>query len=310
MEQSVQDEYLGTPISFSAPEGEAALLPPDSVQWRVYKNQTALAIGGIVAVLLEFAEPRIRSGVWDHSSYKEDPIGRSKRTGLVAMLSCYGPASTAKTVIGQVNRLHGRVKGQTPDGQPYRALDPLLLDWVAATASYGFLMAYDQFVHPLSDDDKDRYMRDGVNIGRPFGALHGPPSLAAFHDMMAQLEPNFEPHPIIGEFLDIIQSGRAAPNVPKFLHRAIARAAVSLLPPHMRDRLELGAHYRLTWLDRFLLKWIGKISDKRADPDSAPCLSSVRLGLPYDFLYLPPSEQHNLLSRLGTKDSFGASAVA
>ena len=32
-------------------------------------------------------------------------------------------------------------------------LDPLLLDWVAATASYGFLMAYDRFVHPLSDAD-------------------------------------------------------------------------------------------------------------------------------------------------------------
>ena len=79
----MQENYLGTIIDFSSPVGEAALLAPDSVQWRVYKNPIALGIGGIAAVLLEFAEPRIRSGVWDHSTYKADPIGRSRRTGLV-----------------------------------------------------------------------------------------------------------------------------------------------------------------------------------------------------------------------------------
>ena len=77
----MQSEYLGTAIDFAAPVGEPALLAPDSVQWRIYKNPIALGIGGIAAVLLEFAEPRIRSGVWDHSTYKADPIGRSRRTG-------------------------------------------------------------------------------------------------------------------------------------------------------------------------------------------------------------------------------------
>lgn len=98
----MENEYLGTAIDFAAPVGEPALLAPDSVQWRVYKNPIALGIGGIAAVLLEFAEPRIRSGVWDHSTYKVDPIGRSRRTGLVAMLACYGPASRAKAVIDEV----------------------------------------------------------------------------------------------------------------------------------------------------------------------------------------------------------------
>src|SRR3546814_6176421 len=73
------------------------------------------------------------------------------------MLACYGPASAAKEVIGKVNRMHGKVKGETPAGDKYRAMDPLLLDWVAATASYGFLMAYDRFVHPVSEADKDRF---------------------------------------------------------------------------------------------------------------------------------------------------------
>ncbi|WP_447751311.1 oxygenase MpaB family protein [Sphingopyxis fribergensis] len=292
----MQDEYLGTAIDFAAPAGEPALLAPDSVQWRIYKNPIALGIGGIAAVLLEFAEPRIRSGVWDHSTYKADPIGRSRRTGLVAMLACYGPASTAKQVIGQVNRMHGKVKGETPSGDKYRAMDPVLLDWVAATASYGFLMAYDRFVHVLSDADKDRFMRDGDAIGREFGARRTPPTIAAFMGMMDELEPRFEAHPIIFEFLDIIQSGRAAPGVPRFLHRAIARASVSLLPPHIRGKLQLGARYDLTRFDRTALRVAGRLADRHVDRAAPHCQASVRLGLPHDFLFKSPAEQQRLLA--------------
>lgn len=292
----MQENYLGTIIDFAAPAGEAALLAPDSVRWRVYKNKIALGIGGIAAVLLEFAEPRIRSGVWDHSTYKQDPIGRSRRTGTVAMLACYGPASVAKDVIGKVNRMHGGVKGATPAGEKYRALDPVLLDWVAATASYGFLMAYDRFIHPLSGADKDRFMREGDAIGREFGARHTPATIDAFMTMMDALEPRFEPHPIVFEFLDIIQSGKAAPSIPRVLHRAVARASVSLLPPHIRQRLQLGPAFDLTWIDRALLRTVGRLADRRVDRNSAPCQASVRLGLPHDFLYRPLAEQRRILA--------------
>ena len=292
----MQSEYLGTAIDFAAPLGEPALLAPDSVQWRIYKNPIALGIGGIAAVLLEFAEPRIRSGVWDHSTYKADPIGRSRRTGLVAMLACYGPASSAKAVIGQVNRMHGKVKGETPGGTKYRALDPVLLDWVAATASYGFLMAYDRFVHRIGDADKDRFMADGDAIGREFGARHTPPTVDAFMAMMDELEPCFEPHPIVFEFLDIIQSGRAAPGVPRFLHRAIARASVSLLPGHIRRKLELGPRYDLTRFDRTALRIAGRLADRYVDRTAPHCQASARLGLPHDFLFKSPAEQRRLLA--------------
>ena len=292
----MDDNYLGTIIDFASPAGEPALLAPDSVQWRVYKNTIALGVGGIAAVLLEFAEPRIRTGVWDHSTYKVDPIGRSRRTGTIAMLACYGPASVAKEVIGKVNRLHGSVKGETPAGETYRALDPVLLDWVSATASYGFLTAYDRFVRPVSDADKDRFLRDAALIGREFGPRHTPATVGEFMEMMAGLEPRFEPHPIIFEFLDIIQSGRAAPSVPRFLHRAIARAAVSLLPDHIRRRLELGRDYDLTRIDQAALRLAGRLADKRVDRNAAPAQASLRLGLPYDFAYLSPRRQAQILA--------------
>lgn len=292
----MQDKYLGTIIDFASPAGEPALLAPDSVQWRVYKNPLALGIGGIAAVLLEFAEPRIRTGVWDHSTYRADPIGRSRRTGLVAMLACYGPASMAKEVIGKVNRMHGAVKGATPAGEEYRALDPILLDWVAATASYGFLTAYDRFVHRLSAADKDRFMRDGDAIGREFGARRLPQTIDAFMVLMAQLAPRFEPHPIIFEFLEIIESGRAAPGVPRFLHCAIARASVSLLPESVRQQLDLGPRYDLTPIDRLMLRAAGRLADRRIDRNSPACQASVRLGLPHDFLFRSNGEKIRMLA--------------
>lgn len=289
------ESYMGQVLDFSAPAGEPALLAPDSVQWRVYKNQIALGIGGIAAVLLEFADPRIRSGVWDHSTYKADPIGRSKRTGSVALLACYGPASTARTVIGLVNQLHGKVKGETPSGEKYRALDPALLDWVSATASYGFVTAYDRFVQPLGETEINRFLRDAEAVGRVFGARHTPKTIAEFMTMMEALEPRFEAHPIIFEFLDINRSGKAAPNIPGFLHRAIARAAVSLLPRRLRATLKLGADFDLTFVDRTALRLAGRLADRKFDPEAAPSLACMRVGLPADFLYRSQREQRAIL---------------
>jgi uncharacterized protein (DUF2236 family) len=269
-------------IDFSKPEGEDAYLAPDSVQWRVFKNPVALAIGGVAAVLLEFADARIRSGVWDHSIYKVDPIGRSQRTGMVAMVGVYGPKSIARQVIAGVNRMHAKVSGQTPSGEDYRALDPELLNWVFATAQYGFVTAYDRFVARLSEAEKRRFWTEGKPLAELYGVTETPASEAEFFAMMDRLVPRFEAHPINREFLGIIESGRAAPAVPKFLHRSLARAAVSLVPPVVRERLQLGAEFDLTLRDRVMVKTMARLADRVKDRASPAWQAALRLGLPGD----------------------------
>lgn len=290
--------YLGWTIDYSRPVGEPAYLQPGSVHWRIYKNPVALAVGGVAAVLLEFADARIRSGVWDHSTYKADPIGRSKRTGLAAMVGVYGPQSAARRVIQGVTNMHARVQGATPAGEAYKALDIELLDWVSATAGYGFLNAYDRFVSPLSEAEKTRFYEEAGPIARLYGVQYSPKSTADFMSMLEKLVDRFEPHPIVGEFLDIIQSGQAAPGTPKFLHRALARASVSLLPGIVREKLALGTEYDLTATDRLALKTAGKLADRIPVPGSAPCQASKRLGLPENFLYLSRGTQERLLAEL------------
>ena len=156
------ETYLGWKVDFRNPPGEPSGLEPDSMHWKVYKNPVAMAVGGVAAVLLEFADARIRSGVWDHSIYKQDPIGRSKRTGVAAMVGVYGPKRAAERVIRGVTNMHSRVNGTTPKGEAYRALDVELLDWVSATAAYGFLTAYDRFVERLSEADKSIYYAEAA----------------------------------------------------------------------------------------------------------------------------------------------------
>jgi uncharacterized protein (DUF2236 family) len=125
-------------INYLEPPGDPGVFGPGSVTWRVLSNPASVFIGGVTAVLLELAEPRVRSAVWDHTDFRGDPVGRIDRTGLAAMVFTYGCRRDAEATASRVRRLHERVKGITPDGQQYRADDPELLTWVYVTAGYGF----------------------------------------------------------------------------------------------------------------------------------------------------------------------------
>jgi uncharacterized protein (DUF2236 family) len=90
---------------FLRPPGEAALVSPESVSWRVFKNPLSLFNGGVAAVMMELAEPRVRTGVWEHTTFRINPTGRLRRTGLAAMVTIYGARSTAEAMIARVRRM-------------------------------------------------------------------------------------------------------------------------------------------------------------------------------------------------------------
>lgn len=281
--------YAGAPgmpqVDFTAPKGEPALATPESVSWRVFKNPIALYIGGITAVLLELAEPRVRSGVWDHTSFRTDPLPRMKRTGLAAMMTVYGPRSAAEKLIAGVGRMHGRVAGHTPSGIAYRADDPELLDWVQATASFGFLQAYHRFVSPLSDADRDRFYAEAAPAAALYGATGAPTSEAGLEAQFQAIRPKLERSAIVFEFLDIMKRTAALPGPLRLLQPILMRAAVDLLPDWTRDILGLGPDHGLKpWQGR-LVRLAGRASDRLVISAAPPAQACVRLGLAPDFLY-------------------------
>jgi uncharacterized protein (DUF2236 family) len=291
------DSYLGWKVDFSSPRGAPAFTGPDSVSWRVFKNPIALGVGGVAAVLLEFADARVRTGVWEHSTYKADPLGRSRRTAMAAMIGVYGPQDAARRVIQGVTHMHARVAGRTPGGEAYRALDPELLDWVSATAAYGFLNAYHRFVAPLTEAEQRAFYAEGEPLARLYGVRTVNRSNADFAAMLARLLPRFEPHPIIHEFLAIVASRRGALALPRILTQAMTRGAVALLPASVRARLELGAAYDLTPFSARALRTLGALADRIPIPGAPPADACNRLGLPADFLYRGRRAQARILQR-------------
>jgi len=275
----------GPRVDFTVPAGEPALAAPDSVSWRVFKNPVALFVGGVTAVILELAEPRVRSGVWEHSTFRTDPLGRLKRTGLAAMVTVYGARSVAEAMIAGVGRQHARVSGLTPDGAAFRADDVELLNWVQATASFGFLEAYSALVSPLSDAEKDRFYAEAAPAAALYGAVGAPTSRAAWEALLAAMLPRLERSDIVLEFLTLMRETRIAPGPVSRLQRPLIRAAVGLVPAQVRQVLGLGPAWLPRPLELPMIRLAAGLADRVPLTGAPPFDACLRMGLPGDWLY-------------------------
>ncbi len=273
-------------IDFSKPSGEPALTAPDSVSWRVFKNPIALFIGGITAVILELAEPRVRTGVWNHTTFRDDPLRRIQRTGYAAMVTVYGPRSEAEAMIAQVCRLHARISGVTPDGQTYRADDPDLLTWVQATASFGFLEAYNTYVHRLTPVECDRFYTEGMASAQLYGSKDAPTSRQAMAALFEKMASMLEPSSILQEFLDIMRRTPVLPSPLNRMQGILVKAAIELVPAPLRTRLELMEREHLRPWQRHAVQQLGILSDRMLLRSTPAVQACRRLGLPDDYLYI------------------------
>lgn len=269
---------------FTQPPAEPALIAADSVSWQVFRNPIALLVGGIAAVILELAEPQVRTGVWDHTTFRTDPLKRMRRTGLAAMITVYGAQSASESMIANVRRMHNRIEGFTPAGIPYRANDPELLRWVHATAAFGFLQAYHAYVRPLTAADRDRFYSEGPPVARLYGADSTPVSEKEMHELFAAMHPKLERSEIMHDFLHIMRRIRLLPPIFRPLNGLFIRAAVELVPLPIRNTLDLSIRPLASW-ERFLLRRAGAFSD-RILLDSSPAVQAcLRLELSPTYLY-------------------------
>ena len=275
----------GSADDFSQPAGEPAIGSPDSVAWRIFKNPVTTYIGGIAAVILELAEPRVRTGVWQHSGFRKNPLRRLRRTGFAAMVTVYGARSTAEAMIANVRRMHDRVRGETPMGVAYSANDPELLNWVQATAAFGFLQAYHVYASPLSLAERDRYYRDGETAARLYGAVEPPRSEAELEALFQAMRPRLEASPIIFEFLQIMRTTRILPPLLKPVQPLLVRAAIDLTPLSFRDLLGLGKEHGLRVGERLLVRQGCALADRIVLKWSPAVQACIRLGLPANYLY-------------------------
>jgi uncharacterized protein (DUF2236 family) len=277
----------GFAVDFARTAGEPALLMPDSISWRVFKNPLALFVGGVAAVILELAEPRIRAGVWEHTTFQRKPLLRLQRTGLAAMVTVYGPRSQAEAMIAGVRRIHDRISGLTHAGQAYRANDPELLDWVHATASFGFLQAYNMYVRKLDNTERNSFYAESEPSARLYGALGAPTSEQELAALFEKMRHKLEPSPTVIEFLDIMRSAPILP-LPRPLaavQSLLVMAAIGIVPEWVRERLGLTGRWSPDAWQLRVARHFGAAADRILLRSSPAVQACRRMGLPDDYLY-------------------------
>jgi uncharacterized protein (DUF2236 family) len=211
-----------------------ALIPRGSVAWRVHGDVTTMMIGGLAALLLQMLHPAALAGVWDHSDFSRDALGRLRRTARFIAVTTYAEKSSAEAAIARVRAIHDQVYGTLPDGRAYQAGDPHLLAWVHVAGAMMFLDAWIRFAEPtMSPADQDGYFTDVAPVGERLGAAPVPRTRAKAEALLRDFYPELQANQRTRAIRDQILEPRASlPMRP--VERLIAQSATDILPPFAR----------------------------------------------------------------------------
>ena len=203
-------------------------------------------IHGPAAAILQLSHPRIAQGVYDHSNFRYDTMGRLRRTLSSTNQIAFGRVSQAKAVSERVTARHRKVRGTVFTGvdgpRTYSAFEPDLLLWVLATLITAAINGHELIYGELPVARKEAFYRDMCRFGTYFGV---PESLSpkdwrafeAYYTSMVEGE-LLGSHPICGELARAVLHPQDT-FTAAILGRAIDFVVIETLPPKVRDRLGL-----------------------------------------------------------------------
>lgn len=216
-----------TPVTRSA----NALLPQNSVAWRVHGDVTSMMVGGISGLLLQMLHPSVLAGVWDHSNFRTDMHGRLRRTARFIATTTYADRDLAEAMIEHVRRVHDHVSGHLPDGLPYGANDPDLLAWVHVTETSSFLNAWIRYGEPMmTRTDQNRYFAEMATFGDAMGASPVPRTRSEARSLIEGMRPLLKADARTFEVAKLILRGGAMSLLARLPRRLTNQAAIDLLP--------------------------------------------------------------------------------
>ncbi len=227
-------------VDYENPPGDPGLFGPESVCWRVHGDFTSMMVGGISALLLQALHPLALSGVWDHSNFREDLLGRLRRTGQFISATTFGSHADADRLIERVKRIHASVSGTAPDGRPYAASDPDLLTWVHVAEVSSFLKSHLRYLNPdLPAAEQDRYYAEVALIAERLGAGDVPRSRAQIEAYLKLTSPQLRSDERALEILQILRTAPAPSPLLRPFGTLMLHAGVELLPEWAQEMLGL-----------------------------------------------------------------------
>jgi uncharacterized protein (DUF2236 family) len=228
-------------LDLENPKGDPGLFGPDSISWQVHGDFSSMLIGGISALMLQALHPLALAGVWDHSNFREDMLGRLRRTGQFISGTTFGSTRDADWLIDKVRTIHLQVTGTAADGRPYAASDPQLLTWVHVAEVSNFLAAHLRYRNPgLSPADQDRYYEEIAVVAERLGARDVPRSRQAVADYLQAIRPQLQCDERSREVLRLLLAAPAPSRLAKPFGALMMQAGIDLLPDWASAQLGLS----------------------------------------------------------------------
>jgi uncharacterized protein (DUF2236 family) len=146
----------------------AGIYGPGSMAWLVDRELISFLAGGRAA-LLQLAHPFVASAVDQHSTTRNDPVGRFQRTFKHVFAMVFGDLDLAINSARRVHSIHQRIYGKVDDDTPYQANDVDALFWVHATLVDSAIRAFELVVRELSEAERDKYVVESRRFASLFG---------------------------------------------------------------------------------------------------------------------------------------------
>ena len=232
-------------IDYDQPIGDPGLFGPDSLTWRVHSDFPGMLSGGLCALMLQTLHPLALAGVWDHSNFRTDLVGRLRRTTNFVAGTTYASSLEAHNLIDRVARIHEQVRGSMPDGRDYRADDPALLTWVHVTESYGFLEGFRRY-SPLTlpTGAADAYYGEVRRVAEALGARDVPGTEAEVAAFFARVQGELRLDERSREVLRVLSRIRLPVPMAGLSRDLFLGAGTALLPDWAVRTLALGRFER------------------------------------------------------------------
>lgn len=219
--------------------GDPGLLGPNSISWRVL-GDASVFIGGIRALIVQTAHPEVVAGVEDHSTYRDDPLGRLTRTSVYVTETTYGAMPEVEQAIDVVRRAHRPVTGTSERDRPYSAGHPEMAAWVHNVLTDSFLSAYQAFgPERLDTSEADQFVSEQARIGALLGASPLPETAETLTEWITR-HPDRAPTESQANALGFLRNPPLSPPV-RVGYRLLFNAALSTIPPDILTQLDLQA---------------------------------------------------------------------
>jgi uncharacterized protein (DUF2236 family) len=224
-----------------ATDPDDAYLPPGGMARLVHADLPSMLVGGVSALLLQMLHPLAMAGVAEHSGYREDPLGRLRRTASFVAATTFGTTAEAEAAIAQVHRVHRRVKGTAPDGRPYSAADPELVTFIHVAEVSSFLASARRYgPRPLTPEQCDRYYEEVAPVALALGATWAPRSVAEVESYLLRVRPDLYAGPQAVAARDWLVRGVARRPTERAVYSLVLAAAIGVLPGWARRELGLS----------------------------------------------------------------------